>query len=98
MTAASRNPWFNMVMKNNKENIELILKSKNRISRRQDAPEVYDLTTVAYVLNPDFILSNNSIWDGKVKGISIPKDRALDIDNEFDFKIAEILLKEKKKL
>ncbi len=95
MTEASRNPWFNMVKRKDNQYIELVLTSKNTISRRQDAPEVYDLTTVAYVLNPEFILNNDSIWDGKVKGISVPKERAIDIDNEFDFKVAEMLLEEK---
>ena len=97
MTDASRNPWFNMVTKKDNESIDLILKSDNQIARRQDAPKVYDLTTVAYVLHPNFILNNNSIWDGIVKGIYIPKERAIDIDDELDFKIAEILMKDIKK-
>ena len=92
MTEASRNPWFNMVRVNENHCIDLVLKSKNKISRRQDAPQVYDLTTVAYVLNPEFILNNNSIWNGNVKGILVPKERAIDIDNEFDFRVAEMLL------
>ena len=50
MTEASRNPWFNMVTKKDNESIDLILK-QNQITRRQDAPKVYNLTTVAYVLN-----------------------------------------------
>ena len=95
MTEASRNPWFNMVRVNENHCIDLVLKSKNKISRRQDAPQVYDLTTVAYVLNPEFILNNNSIWNGNVKGILVPKERAIDIDNEFDFRIAEMLLEDK---
>ena len=95
MTESTRNPWFNMVIKKKHQNIDLILKSKEKISRRQDAPEVFDLTTVAYVLNPDFILNNCAIWDGQVKGIFIPKNRAIDIDNELDFKLAEMLMKEK---
>ena len=49
MTEASRNPWFNMVRVNENNCIDLVLKSKNKISRRQDAPQVYDLTTVAYM-------------------------------------------------
>ena len=94
MTEASRNPWFNMVKMNQNQCIDLVLKSKNKISRRQDAPQVYDLTTVAYVLNPDFILDNDSIWNGNVKGILVPKERAIDIDNEFDFRVAEMLLED----
>tara|TARA_Y200000002_G_scaffold377344_1_gene382793 strand:+ start:315 stop:1046 length:732 start_codon:yes stop_codon:yes gene_type:complete len=95
MTESSRNPWFNMVKMNGNKSIDLVLKSKNKISRRQDAPTVFDLTTVAYVLNPNFILNYNSIWDGKVKGVFIPKKRAIDIDDEFDFKIAEMIMGDK---
>ena len=93
MTDANRNPWFNMVKKNKKGFIELAVKSKEKLFRRQDAPLVYDLTTVAYVLDPNFILENNSIWDGNVHGVFIPKERALDIDTEYDLKLAEYLIK-----
>jgi len=92
MTEADRNPWFNMVKKNQNGLLELAVSSKKGIFRRQDAPLVYDLTTVAYVLNPNFILEHKSIWDGEVHGIFIPKERALDIDTDYDFKIAEYLL------
>ena len=47
------------------------------------------------LLNPEFILNNNSIWNGNVKGILVPKERAIDIDNEFDFRIAEMLMEDK---
>ena len=100
ITEANRNPWFNMVKKNQNGLLELAVNSTKGIFRRQDAPLVYDLTTVAYVLNPSFILENKSIWDGDVNGIFIPKERALDIDTDYDFKIAEYLLskvKERKK-
>ena len=93
MTDANRNPWFNMVKKNKKGLIELAVKSIEKLFSRQDAPPVYDLTTVAYVLDPNFILENNSLWDGNVHGVFIPKERALDIDSEYDLKLAEYLIK-----
>ena len=95
MTDANRNPWFNMVKKNKKGLIELAVKSKEKLFRRQDAPLVYDLTTVAYVLDPNFILENNSIWDGNVHGVYVPKERAIDIDSEYDLKLAEYLISKK---
>ena len=49
------------------------------------------MTTVAYVTSPKFILKK-SIFNGKVGYVHIPKERALDIDTSFDFKIAELLL------
>ena len=58
---------------------------------------VYDMTTVAYVTSPDFIKNNNTIFDGRVKSVLIPKERAVDIDDEIDFKIAEMLIKDKYK-
>jgi CMP-N-acetylneuraminic acid synthetase len=94
MTNTSRSPYFNMVGIKD-EYIELLMKSKKGYSRRQDVPLAYDMTTVAYVSRPDFIKNNSKIFDGQVKAVLIPKERAVDIDDEIDFKIAEMLMKEK---
>ena len=51
------------------------------------------MTTVAYVTRPNFIKNNNKIFDGRVKASIIPKNRAVDIDDEIDFKMAELLMK-----
>ena len=68
------------------------------INRRQDAPKSFDITTIAYVAKTDFILNFSSIWEGKVKGVIIPKERALDIDDKYDFLIAQHLIKNRKDL
>ena len=49
-----------------------------------------------YVSKPDFIKQNRNIFDGRVRSVLIPKERAIDIDDEIDFKISEILMKEHK--
>lgn len=95
MSDSHRNPWFNMVRTDENENLELIVKDSTSPARRQDAPVSYDLTTVAYVTRPDFILRNSSIWDGKSKGVIIPAERAIDIDTELDFRIATFLMKDR---
>lgn len=93
---AERNPYFNMVTSNDEGYVHLVIPPKVGcgISRRQDAPVVYDVTTVAYVAHPEFILNTDSLFCGKMKAVIIPKERALDIDTEFDFRIAECLLTE----
>jgi len=96
MSEASRSPWFNMVNKTNDGFIELIIKDSKHIRRRQDVPQCYDLTTVAYVTRPEFVLSANGIFEGRVKGVEIPVERAIDIDTELDFKIAEYLILDRK--
>ena len=50
------------------------------------------MTTVAYVAHPEFIKSNNKIFAGNVKAVLVPKERAVDIDDEIDFRIAEMLI------
>ena len=91
---AHSNPWFNMVLDNKKNNMRLVNKGKN-IFRRQDAPLVYDMTTVAFVIKTDFIVKHNSIWKGKVKGVEVPIERAIDIDNQLDLDLARYLFNEK---
>ncbi len=92
ITPASRSPYFNMVKESEGGLIELVNKPNNPIFNRQDVPEVFDITTVVYVASVEFIMSNNNIFDGKVASVEIPKYRAIDIDDIYDFKFAEAIL------
>jgi CMP-N-acetylneuraminic acid synthetase len=93
MTEANRNPFFNMVKRDLDGFVGLILPPNGRVSRRQDAPECYDMATVAYVLDPHFVMSCGSLFEGRMRGVLVPKNRAIDIDSQLDFQIAEILMK-----
>ena len=73
--------------------VKLLSEDGTIYSQRQDAPKSYDLTTVAYVSTPDFILSSESLFEGRVKAVSIPRERAVDIDSEMDLIFAETMIK-----
>jgi CMP-N-acetylneuraminic acid synthetase len=88
VTKAHRSPFFNMVTNDNNGYSSLVIPGKN-VFRRQDAPVVYDMTTVAYVVKPEHIQNNNNQFDGRVRSVEIPVERAIDIDTELDFLIAE---------
>jgi len=92
VSESSRSPYFNMVKKE-KNYIKLLIESEKLYSRRQDVPQIYDMTTVAYVARTNFIKNNNKIFDGRVKASIVPKERAVDIDDEIDFRMAELLMK-----
>jgi N,N'-diacetyl-8-epilegionaminate cytidylyltransferase len=94
---AEHHPSFNMITLNENGYASLAMPLKKKISRRQDAPAIFDMTTVAYISTPDFILNNNSIFDGRIKTVLIPDSRAMDIDTELDFQFAEFLIKKIKK-
>lgn len=91
VTPAANNPYFNMVKLAPDGRAEIVVKPEGKVFRRQDAPEVYNITTCAYVTSPDFILSRNGIFDGVLKTALIPAERAIDIDTPLDFEFAELL-------
>jgi len=91
VTEASRSPYFNMVTTDQNGYAVLVIKSTDGIARRQDAPEVFDITTVAYAARPSFVMGADRIFAGKVKAVAVPQERALDIDTPFDFMVAEAI-------
>ena len=97
VTEASRNPYFNMVKDNDDGTVSLVAES-SLVTRRQDAPVVYDMATVCYVSNPRFVLSNKSMFDGRVKAFKVPRERAIDIDSLLDFQLAEFLFNQRRGL
>lgn len=84
---AERSPYFNMVTIDDSGHAGLVI-SGEKVSRRQDAPEVFDVTTVAYVCRPDFIEQAGGLFEGRVGTVKVPKERAIDIDDQFDFDTA----------
>jgi N-acylneuraminate cytidylyltransferase len=92
ITDAHRSPYFNMVKTNPDGTVGLVNPPQSAIARRQDAPVVYDMATVCYVANPEFVMTHNGIFEGRVKAVQVPTERAIDIDTLLDFQIAESLL------
>ena len=91
-TEASRSPWFNMVTVDGEGHVQVLMLSESGgPARRQDTPDVYDLTTVAYVASLGHILSAPRLFGGVVAGLQIPKERAIDIDTELDLDVADYL-------
>jgi CMP-N-acetylneuraminic acid synthetase len=92
VTEAHRNPWFNMVKKDDGGNISLVSSTNDLVSRRQDAPAVFDMTTFAYIARPEYVMSQMNIFAGKVRAIEVPRERSIDIDTAHDFEVAEYLM------
>ncbi len=90
-----RNPFFNMVVMDDTQTIKVANASPQGVFRRQDAPKIYDMTTVVYAVKAPYIMTSDSLFAGRVKAVMIPRERAIDIDTELDFKIAELLLQSK---
>ena len=95
---AARNPYYTMLSKDENTGLfNLAFKSEKQIIRRQDAPKIFDIASIAWVTDPNFVLLNDNLYDGRVGAIEVPAERAIDIDTMLDFKIAELLFNEKYK-
>jgi CMP-N-acetylneuraminic acid synthetase len=92
VTDANRSPYFNMVKDNPDGTVSLVIPPAGAITRRQDAPVVYDMATVAYVIKPEFVMTHQATFEGRVRAVHVPSERAIDIDTLLDFRIAECLL------
>jgi N-acylneuraminate cytidylyltransferase len=97
VTHASHNPYFTMATVDGEGRFDVFAKLDRPIFRRQDAPQVYDVTAVAYAARAEFVancdLSSN--WD--TRAVTVPTERAVDIDTQLDFDFAEFLMERKNK-
>ncbi len=95
VTDSHRSPYFNMVSQNSDGTYGLVCPPTSVINRRQDAPVVYDMATVCYVVNSEYIMSHDSIFEGQVRAVHVPIHRAIDVDTLLDFQVAEVLFSNK---
>lgn len=96
-TEASCSPYFNMVTRDEQGYAKLVNSMGAAAPyRRQDAPEVYEMTAVAYVSTPEHILATTSIWEGRVKAVQIDRVNAIDIDDSMDWEIAQMFMSRRK--
>jgi N-acylneuraminate cytidylyltransferase len=91
VSPAARNPWFNMVTVDEAGRARLVLEPPERIHRRQDAPPVYDVGTVAFVVDPRFVQRATSLYDGAVRAVEVHPSTAIDIDTLVDLEVARSL-------
>ncbi|HRH59540.1 MAG TPA: acylneuraminate cytidylyltransferase family protein [Chitinophagaceae bacterium] len=90
-----RNPYFNMMEINNDGFAQIVKQTSSPIVRRQDAPAVYSLCPAAYVIKKEALYKYVHWSLAKCKLSIMPRERAVDIDTEFDFALAEFLMNHK---
>jgi CMP-N,N'-diacetyllegionaminic acid synthase len=90
-----RNPYFNMMEIKNSGFAEIVKKTPTPIVRRQDAPKVFSLTPAAYVIKKEALYQYQHWSEAKCMISEMPRERAIDIDTELDFKLIEFLMNEK---
>lgn len=99
---AHRHPQFNLLRKPDStcDRVELWDSKKVgnscRLTRRQDAKDACDLTTVVFVYKADYLLKCNNILDGRIYSITVDRTESLDIDTMEDLEYARYIVEQKK--
>ena len=91
------NPYFNMMEKNASGYLEFSKKSKKRIESRQNAPIVYQLTGLQ-TFNVKQFLKYKRIYMPKILPFEVQPETGLMIDTEFEFQIANQIIKKQIKI
>jgi len=92
-----RNPYFNMIEMDSEGKAALCKTLPSGVYRRQDAPACYDLNCNIYIYSRIFLEDEDNLSPITKDTIFyiMPAWTFCDIDSEIDFKIVEMLLKNK---
>jgi CMP-N,N'-diacetyllegionaminic acid synthase len=89
---ADHNPWYNMVRLDSDGLARVCIQPQVPIANRQQAPKVYNLSPAIFAIQRDALWRHDHWSQCRMTLSVIPRERAVDIDSEFDFRLVESLL------
>jgi len=90
---SEKNPYFNMVEMASDGRVQLVKAPAQEITGRQAAPKVYAMNASIYVWHRHSL--DKGLWGGVAKIHVMPRARSVDIDSELDFRIVELLMRDR---
>ncbi len=81
-----------MFVKDEQKRLKPIIKMEGQFSRRQELPPVYRLNGAIYIALCDYVRDKRSFLSDKTIGYEMSVNNSLDIDTEYDFKLAEVIM------
>jgi CMP-N,N'-diacetyllegionaminic acid synthase len=92
---ADHNPYYNMVELDPAGLAHVCIRPERPIANRQQAPAVYNLSPAIFAIRRDALWQHDHWSQCKMTLSVIPRERAVDIDTEFDFRLVESLMARK---
>lgn len=93
--SARRSPYFNLVEVDAAGRVNLAKPLAKPVVRRQDAPACYDMNASIYVWQRDALFEDPPLFKAGTALYLMPEERSIDIDSELDFKIVEMIMRER---
>jgi CMP-N-acetylneuraminic acid synthetase len=92
---SDKNPYFNMVEARKHGTVGLVKPPASEIAGRQSAPKVYAMNASIYVWHRHTLAKG--LWNGRTRLHVMPRERSIDIDSEIDFRLVELLMKDRQR-
>ena len=92
---ARRSPYFNLVEVRADGTVGLSKAEDPPITRRQDAPNCFDMNASIYVWRVAAFLENPSVFYPDTQLFEMPEERSVDIDSDLDFTLVDLLLRKR---
>ncbi|MBU3190620.1 acylneuraminate cytidylyltransferase family protein [Clostridium bowmanii] len=89
---AEVNPYWTNIFDGDK--LKYFIEEGRQIVRRQDLPKIYRVNGAVYVIKMNVLMHKKTFETENITGYVMNNEKSLDIDNEIDFKFAELLMKE----
>jgi CMP-N-acetylneuraminic acid synthetase len=90
---SEKNPYFNMVEMRPDGGVQLVKRPTQEIAGRQAAPKVYAMNASIYTWHRHTL--EKGLWGGIARLHVMPRARSVDIDSELDFRLVEILMRDR---
>lgn len=91
---AEHSPYWMKKLK--KDKVYPFIKTKKEYSGRQALPKVYRLNGAIYVTRRNVLMKDRNILGKDTRALVMPLEKSIDIDTPLDFKLAGLLIKERK--
>lgn len=88
------NPYYDG-FEEDSDGLLYVSKGDGTIARRQDAPNVWQQNGSIYVINPVSLMEKGLGGFTKIRKYEMEEYYSVDIDNPFDWKVAELVISEK---
>lgn len=93
---AEHSPLWCGALPDNQEFIHFV--NENSQKRRQDSGKFYRINGAIYIVNTKKFATDRFLYKEGSFAYIMPQERSVDIDTEIDFKLAELMIKEKNNL
>ena len=95
---ARRSPYFNLVERDEDDYVRLSKPPEQIITRRQDAPECFDMNASIYVWKREGLIGRKSVFNADTLLFVMPEERSIDVDHEWEFEYVEFLFNKRTSL